>query len=61
MPTINFAYSKIDLIRLVEQDLARRFPDAGDHYDVVIETRSTQNYKSTWEAADYRATGTITE
>jgi hypothetical protein len=56
MPTFTAKYTKDDLVRLIREDIERRFSVSQiTSSKVIIETKSTQNYRSEWENADYRA------
>lgn len=53
---IKVEISDKDLKRLVVAEIRRTMGEVKvDETKVSIETRSTQNFKSTWETADFRA------
>jgi hypothetical protein len=45
-----------ELKKIVVDKIKERFNGDIDPIHVQIETKSTQNYKSEWETADFRAT-----
>lgn len=47
-------YNKEDLKRLIIDDIHVRTGQSIDTINVSIETKSSQNYKSEWEQADFR-------
>lgn len=57
--TIKIELNEKDLEQLVMDEIERRLGSIPiDTSKVTIETKSTQNYKSEWESAAFRATYT---
>lgn len=52
---IRIELNRKELTELVVEELHRQLGGVFDPKKVRIETRSSQNYKSTWESADFRA------
>lgn len=53
---IEITLTEFDLKRLVADELQRRLGDTPlEANEVKIEVKSTQNYKSEWETANFRA------
>ncbi len=53
---IEITLTEVDLKRLVMDELQRRMGDMSlDSSEVKIETKSSQNFKSEWETANFRA------
>jgi len=53
---IEITLTEHDLKKLVMQEISRRMGELPlEESDVKIETKSTQNYKSEWEMAAFRA------
>jgi hypothetical protein len=52
---IRVELSENDLKNLIIKELNKRYGDEFDPRSLKIEVKSTQNYKSEWEQANYRA------
>lgn len=55
MPTLNLSYTEHDLIRLIIDDISNKTNVVLNERDVMIMVKSSQNYKSEWEKAAFKA------